>query len=105
MEKNVEKNLDSLIKINENMIKLYEQKIDSKILSNLEELSFIENRIKQKRPNSNIIFNLLYRATRDGGESNIFHQKCDNARCTVSLVKTKKGIKSGGYTEEYWESD
>lgn len=83
------------------MIKLYDQKIDSKIISNLDELSFIENRIKQKRANANISFNLLYRASKDGGESKIFHQKCDNARCTVSLVKTKKGIKSGGYTEEY----
>ena len=43
--------------------------------------------------------NLLYRATRDG-EIETFHQKCDNKNDELVIIKTKKGIIFGGYTEK-----
>ena len=33
---------------------------------------------------------------------NIFHNKCDNIMGTLSIIKTTKGMRFGGYTEQYW---
>ena len=49
--------------------------------------------------NKNITFNLLYRASRDGGDPNIYHNKCDGKANTICLIETNKGFKIGGYTE------
>ena len=40
---------------------------------------------------------LLYRGTRDGSESNIFHNKCDNQGPTICLFKNEKGNIFGAY--------
>ena len=49
--------------------------------------------------------NLLYRATRDGDSTNSFHNKCNNIRGTLMIVKTSKGFIFGGYTNEIWNED
>ena len=48
---------------------------------------------------------LLYRGTKDGPESNIFHQKCDNQGPTICLCKNEKGNIFGGYASISWTSD
>ena len=35
---------------------------------------------------------LLYRGSRDGTTSNIFHNKCDNKGPTICLYKNEKGL-------------
>ena len=50
----------------------------------------------------NIIYKLLYRATRDGNNTQIFHKKCDNIMGTLIIIKTAKGMRFGGYTEKKW---
>ena len=81
--------------------------IDSKILTKAEDFEFIENAYKN---NDKLLMNkifkpkLLYRVTRDGDTATAFHNKCDNIRGTLTLVKTKKGLIFGGYTNETWES-
>ena len=35
---------------------------------------------------------LIYRGSRDGTTSNIFHNKCDNKGPTIILFKNEKGI-------------
>lgn len=52
-----------------------------------------------------IIYKLLYRATKDGNSSESFHQKCDNIKGTLTVIKTTKGMKFGGYTESTWNPD
>ena len=47
---------------------------------------------------------LIYRGTRDGSNSNIFHNKCDNQGPTICLFKNEKGNIFGGYTSISWES-
>ena len=47
---------------------------------------------------------LLYRATRDGSDSNIFHNKCDNQGPTICLCKNDKGSIFGGYISSSWTS-
>ena len=50
-----------------------------------------------------ITYKLLYRATRDGNSSESFHQKCDNIKETLTIIKTTKDLIFGGYTEKTWE--
>lgn len=49
-------------------------------------------------------FELLYRGTKDGSKSEIFHNKCDNKGPTVCLYKNEKGNIFGGYASVSWKS-
>jgi len=79
-------------------------KIDSKIITKIEELEFLEKRLKNNEilMKKNIIYKLLYWATRDGNDTQIFHKKCDNIMGTLTIIKTTKGMRLGGYTEKKW---
>ncbi len=48
---------------------------------------------------------LLFRGTKDGMNSNSFHNKCDNKGPTISLIKSDKGYIFGGYTPISWCTD
>lgn len=73
----------------------------SKIIKNPEEAKIlISNWIK---PFSIIQFNLLYQASRDGDTTNKFEEKVKGKAPTLTLVKTRKGYKFGGYTTIFWE--
>ena len=72
---------------------------NSSILTKEEELKLIETRLKRGVfSNKKITFKLLYCGTKDGDDSKIFHNKCDNISNQLVLVKTKEGLKFGGYT-------
>ena len=53
----------------------------------------------QKFLNEKIGFKLLYKATRDGDKVNNFHNKCDNIKSVLVLIKSNNGARFGGYTE------
>ena len=46
---------------------------------------------------------MIYRATRDGDAASDFHSKCDKSKNTLVIVKTKKGLRFGGFTSVTWE--
>ena len=46
---------------------------------------------------------LLFRASRDGFASSVFHSKCDNKGPTITVVKSGGNI-FGGFTENSWTS-
>ena len=46
---------------------------------------------------------LIYRGSRDGTKSNIFHNKCDNKGPTITLFKNEKGHIFGGFSPISWE--
>jgi len=48
---------------------------------------------------------LIYRGTRDGTTSNVFHQKYDNQGPTICLYKNEKGFIFGGYNSDSWNKD
>ena len=48
---------------------------------------------------------LLYRGTRDGAGSNIFHNKCNNQGPTICLCQNEKGNIFGGYASTSWTSN
>ena len=84
------------------------QNIDSKILTKAEEFEFIEKAYKNNDELlKNKIFKpkLLYRASKDGDSASTFHNKCDNIKGTLTLVKTKKGFIFGGFTDETWDGN
>ncbi|RHZ60080.1 hypothetical protein Glove_359g22 [Diversispora epigaea] len=50
-------------------------------------------------------FTLLYRASRDGFDSSIFHERCDNKGATIMIAKVYLGGKIiGGYNPLDWKS-
>jgi hypothetical protein len=48
---------------------------------------------------------LVYRATRDGFNSDEFHNRCDGIANTLSVIKSEHGNVFGGFTEKEWRSD
>ena len=48
-------------------------------------------------------FDLLYSITRDGCNSAVFHQKCDNQGPTVTVLYNQQGSIYGGYTGVNWD--
>ena len=48
-------------------------------------------------------FRLLYRSSKDGKRSKIFHLNCDNRGPTITLVKTTDGKRFGGFTTLNWD--
>lgn len=77
--------------------------IDSKIVQ-YDDIIFLKNRLREIHPKiSNIIFNLVYRATEDGDKAADFHNKCDKIGPNITLIKTRKGYVFGGFTFKNWE--
>ena len=61
------------------------------------------NKTNKYLNNENIIFKLVYKATRDGDTAKEFHKRCDKIGPNLTLVKTDKNIRFGGFTNLNWE--
>ena len=83
--------------------KEYENSITESRIVEYDDITFIENKIKEIYQKSNIDFNLVYRATDDGDKARDFHRKCDKIGPNVTFVKTKKDFVFGGFTVKNWE--
>ena len=79
------------------------QIIKGDIIEDIKELELLSRRISKN--NSKIILNLLYKATIDSDKAEIFHKKCDFAKNTLVLVKSKNGKRFGGYTTQDWNGN
>ena len=86
--------------------------LDSQIIQEKCDYDFIIQRLKKVNVNKNdhhineikkIVLKLLYRASKDGDSAKDFHLKCDNYKNTLIIIKTKKGLRFGGFTCESWE--
>lgn len=101
-------NVKKLLEDNESKLKLTEKidKMNRKIINNVEELQLIENRLLKNYPNTNDLnYTLIYRASEDGDSAEIFHNKCDQIPYTLTVIKSTDGYKFGGFTEETWEGE
>lgn len=47
---------------------------------------------------------LLYRASRDGYTSRVFHKKCDNKGASITIIQSEHGLMFGGFTSLSWEN-
>ena len=63
--------------------------------------SEIENKMNKKIK----YIKKLYQATTDGGDSKIFHLKCDNIQNTLVLIKSEGKRRFGGFTPIPWKSE
>lgn len=48
--------------------------------------------------------NLLYSTTEDGDNGKSFYEKCSCKESTISLIKTKKGRRFGGFSKAEWKN-
>ena len=124
----IEKNIDNIKEINNNIEKYNSIDINIKLESEEEQfnhlseeinkfgkiiqsslklfdskIEFDEELIKTWLDNKNFKTELLYRKTIDGSLPNDFHRKCDNKGITITIIETMKGNKFGGYTELQWD--
>ena len=77
--------------------------VNSAIMKN-EEFSMIKSAI-ESRVNCRIKkVKKLYHASVDGGESAIFHSKCDNIKNTLTVIESEGKKRFGGFTTKAWES-
>ena len=78
-------------------------KIDSNIIKDPKDYDFIFERLKKVySENKDIRLSLLYRASKDGDGASDFHSRCDKSQSTLTIIKTKKGLRFGGFTSETW---
>ena len=83
--------------------------IDSKILANN---IVYQEKLKQwlQKPNDNLDIknikniSLLYRGSRDGFKSSVFHELCDQKGETLVIIKSTDNYIFGGYTSINWDS-
>lgn len=79
--------------------------IDTRILSPFEDITFLTNRLKKYfKENTDISFNLIYRASVNGDEPSDFHYKCDFIKNVLVLYYTSKFVKFGGFTSIGFDS-
>lgn len=73
---------------------------ESSICKN-DEISFFIGELQkhEKFINKKIGFKLLFKSSKDGDKLSGLHNKCDNIKSVLLLIKTNKGIRFGGYTE------
>ena len=76
---------------------------ESKIVTP-EDFATVQIGIKEKLNKTIKGAKLLYRASRDGDNSNQFHSKCDGIENTVTFVKSKNGRKFGGFANKAFNS-
>ena len=61
--------------------------------------------IRQWLPNRHVQLILLYKKSRDGSSSEVFHKLCDNKGTTIIIIETTEGRKFGGVTHDNWNTD
>ena len=76
--------------------KIHQITVKGEIIHNSEELELIVKKIS--KINKKITLNLLYKATADSDKASVFHEKCDEAQCSLVLIETDKGKRFGGFT-------
>ena len=84
-------------------IKTKNSDIDSSILNESERENEFLNKLYEWSGYKKM--ELIYRGTRDGSESKIFHNKCDNQGPTICLCKNEKDHIFGGYASISWKSE
>ena len=75
--------------------------IISNIIKSEGELALVTQRI-QSNLNKSIVYNNLFFSKIDGDKASTFHQKCDKAKRTLTLVMDNDGNRFGGFTMRSW---
>ena len=115
----IEKNINEKYNEVKKLLELYMEKYGTEILNqnynnihiynneetdsiNKEELDLINEGLKKNLNKKIKKMKLLYKASRDGDSAENFHKNCDNTANTLTIVKTTKNKKFGGFTTQKW---
>ena len=75
----------------------HSDRFGSKIMNDTTTIISLKGFLGNKRIGRN-----LWRGSRDGFTSTVFHELCDKKGMTLTLIKTKRGAVFGGYTDISW---
>ena len=107
--KNENKILKVKIEAQEKEIKYLKNKINNisnkSVIIKEDESEMITSEIEKKTNKKIKEIKKLYQATIDGGNSEIFHKKCDNIANTLILIKSEGKRRFGGFTPIPWKSE
>ena len=107
--KNENKILKKNIETQEKEIKYLKDKINNisnkSVIIKEDESEMITSEIEKKTNKKIKEIVKLYQATVDGGNSEIFHKKCDNIPNTLILIKSEGKRRFGGFTPIPWKSE
>ena len=85
------------------------QRFNSKIITNMEDLDLIARGLAKDNIDSlrnlQVLYKLRYRASEHGGEAEDFHERCDEYEGTLIIIKTKDDNMFGGYTKVSWDDE
>ena len=73
------------------------EELDSNIIQKKEDFSLVNDKLVNDF-NGEVVYNLIYRATRDGPTTDNFNHKCNGKNNQLVIIKTKKGLIFGGFT-------
>ena len=79
--------------------------MDRSVIMKEDEEKMIFSEIEAKMSKKIEKIKKLYQATVDGGDSEIFHKKCDNIPNTLVLIKSQGLRRLGGFTSIPWKSE
>ena len=99
----IQSQYEELLSSRENSLKENLNIIKGEIFQNNNEIEFISARIVGDY--SKINLTLLYKATIDSDRAEAFHEKCDNEKSSLILIKTTDGKRFGGYTSCDWKGN
>ena len=103
------KELKEKIEMQNKEIKYLKDKINiivnKSVIMKEEESKMIFSEIEKKTNKKIEGLKKLYQASEDGGDSEIFHSKCDNIPNTLVLIKSEGYRRFGGFTPIPWESE
>ena len=110
IEKDKEKdNIINNIKKNQDTVKSKNQRFNSKIITNVEDLDLIARGLVKddidSLKNLRVGYKLIYRSSEHGKDAEDFHEKCDDIEGTLTIIKTKEGNIFGGYTSLSWDPE
>ena len=80
--------------------------IKADIIENNKEFEFVIRKIcNYNNENQNLKIDLIYKASVDSDKAKIFHEKCDNAKSTIVLVRSGNRKRFGGFTFKNWKGN
>ena len=81
------------------------RKMGTKIIGRPKEYLLLEQKLKEIYGNKTIVFKEIYIGSRDGDNAESFHNKCDDLKGSLILIKSEEEKIFGGFTKQKWDGD
>ena len=102
--KSIQLQLDEIFKILKPIRVITSGIYNKTSLMDINEFHLIKTEIEKKVNKKVKGLEKLYQATIDGGDSSIFHYKCDNIPNTITIICSAMRRRFGGFTTEVWDT-